>query len=42
MQQLHPDEKFRDAATAMTTHASSVQTALLLNGDVYRALATEK
>jgi len=38
MQQLHPDEKFRDAATAMTTRASGVQTALLLNGDVYRAL----
>jgi len=39
MQQLHPDEKFRDAATTMTTQASSVQTSLLLNGDVYRALA---
>ena len=40
MQQVHPDATFRDHATAMTTRVSSAQTALSLNRDVYRALAS--
>ena len=40
MQQVHPDATFRDHATAMTTKVSSAQTALSLNRDVYRALAS--
>jgi thimet oligopeptidase len=39
MQQIHPEEKFRDAATEMTRKASAAQTALQLNPDVYKALA---
>ena len=40
MQQVHPDVVFRDHATAMTTKVSSAQTALSLNRDAYRALAS--
>ncbi|HEY1894700.1 MAG TPA: hypothetical protein VGG62_00450 [Terracidiphilus sp.] len=40
MQQVHPDAAFRDHATAMTTKVSSAATALSLNRDVYKALAT--
>src|SRR5580692_689927 len=40
MQQVHPDAAFRDHATAMTTKASSAATAMSLNRDVYKALAT--
>src|SRR6516225_4568321 len=39
MQQIHPEEKYRDAATEMTRKASAAQTALQLNPDVYKALA---
>jgi thimet oligopeptidase len=39
MQQVHPDAEFRDHATGMTTKASSAQTALSLNRDVYHALS---
>jgi thimet oligopeptidase len=39
MQQVHPDSTFRDHATAMVTKASSVQTAISLNRDVYNAIA---
>lgn len=39
MQQVHPDVKFRDHATTMTTRVSSAQTALSLNRNVYKALA---
>jgi thimet oligopeptidase len=39
VQQLHPDAAFRDSATAMTTKASSAQTALSLNRAVYNALS---
>jgi thimet oligopeptidase len=39
MQQIHPEEKFRDAATEMTRKASAAQTAMQLNPDVYKALA---
>jgi len=39
MEAVHPDAKFRDAATAMTRKVSAVQTALSLNRDVYLALA---
>jgi thimet oligopeptidase len=40
VQQLHPDESFRNHATAMTTKVSGVQTALSLNRDVYEAMAS--
>lgn len=40
MQQVHPDGAYRDAATAMTTRVSGAQSALSLNRQVYRALAT--
>lgn len=40
MQQVHPDEAFRDRATQMTQKVSVVQTALSLNRDVYKALAS--
>ena len=39
MQQVHPDEKFRDAATEMVRKASAVQTDLSLNRAVYDALS---
>jgi thimet oligopeptidase len=39
MEQVHPDAKFRDSATAMVSKASAVQTALALNRDVYQALS---
>ncbi len=38
IEQVHPDAKFRDAATAMVSKASAAQTALALNRDVYQAL----
>src|SRR5215467_11575193 len=38
MQQVHPDVKFRDAATEMTRKASAAATALSLNRGVYQAL----
>jgi thimet oligopeptidase len=40
MQQVHPDAAFRDRATAMTTKVSSAATALSLNRDVYKAMAS--
>lgn len=40
VQQLHPDEKFRDRATAMTTKVSGAQTSLSLNRDRYLALSS--
>jgi thimet oligopeptidase len=40
IQQVHPDAAFRDSATAMVSKASSVQTALSLNRDVYQALSS--
>jgi thimet oligopeptidase len=40
MQEVHPDEAFRDHATAMTRKVSAVATALSLNRDVYHALAS--
>lgn len=40
MQQVHPDPGFRDKATELVSKASAQQTALLLNPDVYRALAS--
>lgn len=40
LQQVHPDGKFRDRATAMTTKASAAGTALSLNRDVYQALTS--
>jgi len=40
MQQVHPDAAFRDDATAMTTKVSSAATALSLNRNVYKALAS--
>lgn len=40
MQQVHPDEKFRDAATEMVRKASAVQTDLSLNRAVYDALSS--
>ena len=39
MEAVHPDAAFRDHATAMTRKVSAAQTALSLNGGVYRALA---
>ena len=38
MQQVHPDAKFRDSATAMTRKTSAAATALSLNRGVYQAL----
>jgi thimet oligopeptidase len=40
MQQVHPEEKFRDAATEMVRKASAAQTDLSLNRTVYDALAS--
>ena len=40
MQQVHPDAKYRDAATAITTKVSTAASALSLNQDVYKALAS--
>ncbi len=40
MQQVHPDAAYRDHATAMTTKVSGAQTALSLNRDVYKAMAS--
>jgi thimet oligopeptidase len=40
IQQVHPDAAFRDHATAMETKASTAQTALSLNRNVYRALSS--
>jgi thimet oligopeptidase len=40
MEQVHPDAAFRDHATTMVTKASAVQTALSLNQEVYKALAS--
>lgn len=39
MLQVHPDAKFRDAATDMVRKVSAAQTALALNRSVYDALA---
>jgi thimet oligopeptidase len=39
MKEVHHDTAFRDAATAMVSKASAVQTALALNHDAYQALA---
>jgi thimet oligopeptidase len=40
IQVVHPDAAFRDHATALNTKASNAQTALSLNWEVYRALAS--
>ncbi|HKQ88476.1 MAG TPA: M3 family metallopeptidase [Candidatus Acidoferrales bacterium] len=40
VEEVHPDATFRDHATAMTTKAADAQTALSLNQDVYKALAS--
>ena len=40
VEEVHPDATFRDHATAMTTKAGDAQTALSLNQDVYKALAS--
>ncbi len=40
MQEVNPDKDFRDHATAMNTRASGAGTALSLNPDVYKALAS--
>ncbi len=37
---VHPDAKYRDAATAMNTKVSTAQSALSLNQGVYKALAS--
>ncbi len=39
MEQVHPEEAFRNKASAMVAKANAAQTALALNRDVYRALA---
>jgi thimet oligopeptidase len=39
MEAVHPEEAFRDRATAMTRKVSAAQTALSLNRGVYEALA---
>ena len=39
MEQVHPDAKYRDAATEMNTKVSTAQSALSLNQGVYKALA---
>jgi len=38
MQHVHPDAKFRDAATEMTRKASAAATAVSLNRELYHAL----
>jgi len=40
IQQVHPDAAFRDHATAIETKASTAQTALSLNQNIYRALSS--
>ncbi|HEY6465017.1 MAG TPA: hypothetical protein VIY69_03445, partial [Candidatus Acidoferrales bacterium] len=40
VEEVHPDAAFRDHATAMTTKAGDAETALSLNQDVYKALAS--
>ena len=40
MQQVHPDAAFRDHATAMIRRSAPRQSALSLNQDVYKALAS--
>src|SRR5271163_2064191 len=40
MFQVHPDAAFRDGASAMTQKATAFQTAVSLNREVYKALAT--
>ncbi len=40
VEEVHPNATFRDHATTMTTKVSDAQTALSLNQDVYRALAS--
>jgi thimet oligopeptidase len=40
VEEVHPDVAFRDHATAMTTKAGDAQTALSLNQEVYKALAS--
>ena len=39
LQQVHPDAKFRDAATAMTSKVGAASSSLSLNQGVYKALA---
>ncbi len=39
LQQVHPDAKFRDSATAMTSKVGAAGSALALNQGVYKALA---
>jgi len=39
MQQVHPDAKFRDSATAMTSKVGAASSSLALNQGVYHALA---
>jgi thimet oligopeptidase len=39
MEQVHPEEAFRNKATAMVAKTNAAQTALSLNREVYRALA---
>jgi thimet oligopeptidase len=39
MQQVHPDAKFRDSATAMTSKVGAAGSSLALNQGVYKALA---
>jgi thimet oligopeptidase len=39
MEQVHPEEPFRNKATAMVAKAAAAQTALSLNREVYHALA---
>ncbi|HET9802131.1 MAG TPA: hypothetical protein VFP96_02730, partial [Candidatus Acidoferrum sp.] len=39
LQQVHPDAKFRDSATAMTSKVGAATSSLALNQGVYKALA---
>lgn len=39
LQQVHPDAKFRDSATAMTSKVGAASSSLALNQGVYRAMA---
>jgi len=39
LQQVHPDEAFRDSATSMTSKVGAASSALALNQGVYKALA---
>jgi thimet oligopeptidase len=39
MEQVHPEEAFRNKATAMVAKANAAQTALSLNREVYRSLS---